>query len=242
MKGAVEHAGQDACRRRRACRRARARAPRSEVRSCRRRRTRAVRRRRPSREQLDRIQDLHVAGAAAQVGAEMARRVLASEVGALLRDQRLRAHHDAGRAEAALQARRSTRRRGRSARAPRSGMPSSVVIAGRRSWRATSGSSPAPCRRAAPCNSRTGPTASTRPSARGPRAPRAARRAGGDGRHGTRPSAVEHEGDRFGADHHSLRSVTGWNGPRRVEHDRQVRVTPGHGGPVRAPGSDPGLR
>ena len=54
-------------------------------------------------DRLDGVEDLDVAGAAAQVGAEMRRHGVPVEVGALLVDLRLGAHHDAGDAEAALQ-------------------------------------------------------------------------------------------------------------------------------------------
>ena len=52
---------------------------------------------------LDRVEDLDVAGAAAEVGAEVGRHLLAGEVGALLVDLGLGPHHDAGDAEPALQ-------------------------------------------------------------------------------------------------------------------------------------------
>ena len=51
---------------------------------------------------LHRVEDLEVPGAAAQVGAEMAGRLLAGEVGAVALDQRLDPHDDPRRAEAAL--------------------------------------------------------------------------------------------------------------------------------------------
>ena len=54
-------------------------------------------------DQLHRVEDLHVARAPAEVRAEVARRVRPFQVGALLVDERLRPHHDAGRAEPALQ-------------------------------------------------------------------------------------------------------------------------------------------
>ena len=54
-------------------------------------------------QRLDRVEDLHVAGAAAEVGAEVAGGVVAGQRRALLVDQRLGPHDDAGGAEAALQ-------------------------------------------------------------------------------------------------------------------------------------------
>ena len=52
---------------------------------------------------LDGVEDLDIAGAAAQVTPEEPGRILTLQVGALLVDHRLRAHHDARRAETALQ-------------------------------------------------------------------------------------------------------------------------------------------
>jgi len=57
----------------------------------------------PERHGLDGVEHLHVPGAAAQVRAEVARHVVALQLGALLVDLRLGAHHDAGDAEPALQ-------------------------------------------------------------------------------------------------------------------------------------------
>ena len=56
------------------------------------------------RDGLDRVEHLDVAGAAAQVGAEVAGHVVALQRGALLVDLRLGPHDDAGDAEPALQA------------------------------------------------------------------------------------------------------------------------------------------
>ncbi len=53
---------------------------------------------------LDRVEDLHVAGATTEVGTEMRRHLLAGQRGALLVDLRLGPHHDAGDAEPALEA------------------------------------------------------------------------------------------------------------------------------------------
>ena len=53
---------------------------------------------------LDRVEHLHVAGASAQVGAEVAAHLVAPQIGPLLVDLGLGAHDDAGNAEAALQA------------------------------------------------------------------------------------------------------------------------------------------
>ena len=53
---------------------------------------------------VDGLEDLHVPGATAQVGAEMTGHVGGLEVGTLLVDLGLGAHHDAGDAEPALQA------------------------------------------------------------------------------------------------------------------------------------------
>ena len=54
-------------------------------------------------ERLDRVEDLHVTRAAAQMSTEMATGLLLGQRLALLVDQRLRSHDDAGGAEAALQ-------------------------------------------------------------------------------------------------------------------------------------------
>ena len=62
---------------------------------------------------LDGVEDLHVAGAAAEVGAEVAGRVVPGEVGALLVDSALARITMPGRAEPALQ--RAAWRRTRSA-------------------------------------------------------------------------------------------------------------------------------
>ena len=64
------------------------------------------------REELDRVEDLDVTGAAAQVRAQVAGRGVAVEIGALALEQRRHAHEYPRRAEAALQrARRRERRR-----------------------------------------------------------------------------------------------------------------------------------
>jgi hypothetical protein len=54
-------------------------------------------------ESIDRVEDLDVPGASAQVRTEEARRIVAFEVGTLLVDERLGPHDDARRAEPALQ-------------------------------------------------------------------------------------------------------------------------------------------
>ena len=56
-----------------------------------------------TRDQLHRVEDLHVTRAATQVGTEVARGVAPFEGRALLVDEGLRPHHDPGRAEPALQ-------------------------------------------------------------------------------------------------------------------------------------------
>ena len=115
---------------------------------------------------LDGVEDLHVAGAAAEVGAEVAGHVLAGEVGTLLVDLGLGPHDDAGDAEAALQAAAGRERVG--VAGPLVGVEAlqgddgpaldlGRAAAGRRRW---------PGRRRGRCSSRTGPTASSRPWAR----------------------------------------------------------------------------
>ena len=63
-------------------------------------------------ERLDRVEDLHVAGAAAEVRAEVTGRVVARQLRTLLLEQRVHPHDDARRAEAALE-RAGRRERGR---------------------------------------------------------------------------------------------------------------------------------
>ena len=72
---------------------------------------------------LDGVEDLDVPRAAAQVGAEMRGHAVPVEIGALLVDLRLGAHHDAGDAEATLQAATARRRRWRSDHARRRRAP-----------------------------------------------------------------------------------------------------------------------
>ena len=93
------------CRRRTACRRARARRPGSAPRARRRGRcgsgsgSGSPRLRRGG--ELDRVDDLHVARAAAEVAEQGVGDLLARRLG-MLREQRLGLHHDPGRAVAAL--------------------------------------------------------------------------------------------------------------------------------------------
>ena len=56
----------------------------------------------PGGQHVNRVEDLQIAGAAAQVGAEVAGGLLAGEAGALVVDQGLDPHHYPRRAEAAL--------------------------------------------------------------------------------------------------------------------------------------------
>ena len=127
---------------------------------------------------LDGVEDLAVARAPAKVRAEVAGGLVAREGRALLVDERLHPHEDPRRAEAALQGSGGGEAGSealplRPARSP----PGSLSTC-RPPSRARSGSSPTPCRRSAPCSSRTGRTASSRPWARSRRAPREAPQAG----------------------------------------------------------------
>ncbi len=74
-------------------------------------------------EQFDRVEDLHVARATAQVRAEVAGRGVAVEVGALLLEQRRDPHEDPRGAEAALQRAGRRERGGQRGRARRRGNP-----------------------------------------------------------------------------------------------------------------------
>ncbi len=173
----------------------------------------------------------------------MARRVLTCQVGALLRDQRLRAHDDAGRAEPALEG--AGRRED-----PRV----AIALLGGHAFegrdRATRGLGErrlAAHLRLAVEQDRAAPALprGRAPVLRREDAELIAQRGEQMGMVGTarHRGAVEHEGDRFGADHPSLGSVTGWNGPRaRRARSQGSRHTRPPRSSATTPGSDPGLR
>ena len=96
----------------------------------------------------------------------MAGHVVAGEVGALLVDLGLGPHDDAGDAEAALQAAAGGEGVGVAvALVPRQALERDDRLAGHLGQRLLAATR-RPCRRPAPCSSRTGPTASSRPWAR----------------------------------------------------------------------------
>ena len=165
---AVQHRRARPCRRRTACRRARARRPRSGRSRAPTRPARSGRAagspRRARGDELDRVDDLHVARAPAEVPEQGVRDLLARRLG-VLRQQRLGLHHDPRRAEAALR-----RAGGDEARPPTAarvvvGEPllrdDALALDPRRLLRARDAR---PGRRRSPCTRRTSPPARSRPS------------------------------------------------------------------------------